>query len=135
MFLQPGKTKHRKLKKGRLKNFEFKSNRLAFGVIGLKSTESGVISARQLEATRRAIVRKLNRKGKLWLRIFPHTPLTKKPNESRMGKGKGGISVWSAKIFGGQMIFELAGVSLAQAEIALYSGGCKLPVKTKICLI
>lgn len=131
MFLQPKKFKHRKIKKGRLKNLEFKNNKLKFGQIGLKSFESGVISARQLEASRRAIVRKLSRKGKLWLRVFPDYPLTKKASESRMGKGKGSVSSWSVRIAKGTMLFEIAGVPKKAAEQALISGGCKLTVKTK----
>lgn len=134
MFLQPKRFKYRKLKKGRLKEFEFKSNRLKFGVIGLKSFSSGLVSARQLEASRRAIVRKLNRKGKLWLRVFPDYIVTKKPNESRMGKGKGSLSSWSARIAKGNILFEIAGVPENVAEQALIAGGHKLSVSTKTVL-
>lgn len=131
MFLQPKKLKYKKVKKGRLKKFEFKNNTLKFGTIGLKSFEAGLISARQLEAARRTIVRKLNRRGKIWLRVFPDYPSTQKPNESRMGKGKGNVSFWSAKVSVGKVIFELAGVTKELAAQALISGGYKLPLKTK----
>lgn len=130
MFLQPKKLKYRKLKKGKIKNIKFKSNTLKFGDIGLKSFDSGLISARQIEAARRAIVRKLNRKGKVWLRIFPDYPITKKPGESRMGKGKGAVSSWSAKVSKGTILFELVGVPTPLAEQALIAGGHKLPTKT-----
>lgn len=131
MFLQPKKLKYKKIKKGRLKKFEFKSNVLKFGTIGLKSFETGLISARQLEAARRTVVRKLNRKGKLWLTVFPDYPLTQKPNESRMGKGKGSLSSWSVKVSAGKIIFELTGVPKTLAVSALVAGSHKLSLKTK----
>ena len=92
MLLQPKKTKYKKIQKGKLNTYNFRSNRLQFGDIGLKAAKSGTISARQIEAARQAIVRKLNRKGKLWIRIYPNIPITPKPTEVRMGKGKGAVS-------------------------------------------
>ncbi len=133
MFLQPKKFKYKKVKKGKLTKFDFKSNKLKFGTIGLKVTESGIISARQLEACRQAISRKSKRKGKLWLRIFPDLPISAKPTESRMGKGKGGLSHWGSKVSSGRVIFELCGISDIKIALeALKSGGFKLPLKTKI---
>ena len=130
MFLQPKKSKFKKLRKGTLKFLNFKSNQLKFGTIGLKTIEAGVISSRQIEAARQSIMRKINRKGKLWIRIFPSIPITKKPTEVRMGKGKGSVSFWSAKVSGGSIIFELCGVNKSIAISAFRTGGAKLPVKT-----
>jgi len=132
LLLQPKKTKYKKLKKGRLKNFDFKSNALKFGTIGLKTTESGVISARQLEAARQAINRKIKKKGKIWIRIFPNLPITSKPIEVRMGKGKGNIKHWVAKVKRGTILFEICGISNNLAIIAFKTGRSKLSVKTKI---
>lgn len=92
MFLQPRKTKYKKTKKGRLKKFEFKANTIRFGELGLKAQVAGMISAHQIEAARRTITRKIKRKGKIWICIFPDLPITSKPIESRMGKGKGSVS-------------------------------------------
>ena len=91
MFLQPKRSKFKKTRKGKLPNLELRSNKIKFGTIGLKTIESGTISARQLEAARQAIRRKTNRKGKLWMRVFPSLPITTKPTEVRMGKGKGSV--------------------------------------------
>jgi large subunit ribosomal protein L16 len=132
MFLQPKKTKYKKIQKGKLKKFEFKANTLKFGNIGLKATISGLISARQLEAARRAITRKVKRKGKIWLRVFPDLPITSKPTESRMGKGKGTISFWAVKVKRGTTLFEICGIPSNLAIEALNSGKTKLPVKTRI---
>jgi len=132
MFLQPKKTKYKKSRKGKLKYLEFKSNKLIFGDIGLKTKESCLLSARQIESARRAITRKIKRKGKLWVRVFPHLPVTIKPNESRMGKGKGSVSYWASKISGGTIIFDVCGVPRDVAIEALSAGGMKLPVKTRI---
>lgn len=92
MWLQPKKTKYKKIQKGKLSKLNFRSNKLKFGSIGLKATNSGTLSSRQIEAARQAIVRKLSRKGKLWIRVFPTIPITTKPTEVRMGKGKGTVS-------------------------------------------
>jgi large subunit ribosomal protein L16 len=133
MFLQPKKIKYKKVKKGKLVKFEFKSNKLNFGTIGLKAVNSGLVSARHIEACRQAISRKIKRKGKLWIRIFPDLPITSKPTESRMGKGKGSVSHWASRVRGGTTLFEVCGVKdLKVVYKALRSGGAKLPVKTKI---
>ena len=132
MFLQPKKTKYKKIRKGTLPSLNFKSNNLKFGTIGLKSLESGYVSSKQLESARKSIMNKTNRKGKLWIRLFPCSPITKKPIESRMGKGKGSINFWSSKVSGGSLIFELCGVNKSTAISAFKSGGSKLPLKTSI---
>jgi large subunit ribosomal protein L16 len=132
MFLQPRKTKYSKTRKGRLKKFKFKNNKVQFGEIGLKSMVSGIITARQIEAARKAIVRKIKRKGKIWICIFPDLPITAKPTESRMGKGKGAVSYWVARVRGGNTLFEICGVPANIGIEALKAGGKKLPVKTKI---
>ena len=131
MLLQPKRVKYKKIKKGRLAKFSYK-NDLDFGTIGLKSLESGFISARQLEAARQAIARKIKKKGKLWIKIFPFFPITKKPTEVRMGKGKGNISHWAAKIKGGSVIFEVCGINKKTAIKAFKTGSAKLPVRTQI---
>ena len=132
MFLQPKRSKFKKVRKGKLSYLNFKSNRLQFGTIGLKAAESGTISARQIESARQAINRKINRKGKLWLRIFPSLPITTKPTEVRMGKGKGSVDFWASKVSGGKMIFELCGVNKTVAKNAFKTGSKKLPIKTLI---
>ena len=132
MFLQPKRSKYKKVRKGKLSNLNFRANKLKFGKIGLKAAESGTISARQIEAARQSITRKINRKGKLWIRIFPSIPITQKPAEVRMGKGKGSVSFWSAKVSGGSLIFELCGVNKNIAISAFRTGGAKLPIKTLV---
>ena len=132
MFLQPRKTKYRKTRKGRLKKLEFKSNSIKFGELGLKAEVAGLISARQIEAARRTIARKIKRKGKIWVCIFPDLPITAKPTESRMGKGKGAVSHWVSRVRGGTVLFEVCGVPIHVGKEALRAGGKKLPIKTKI---
>ena len=132
MFLQPRKTKYKKTRKGRLKKLEFKANTIRFGEFGLKSQVAGVISARQIEAARRTIARKIKRKGKIWICIFPDLPITAKPTESRMGKGKGAVSHFVARVRGGTTLFEVCGIPKHIAMEALRAGSKKLPVKTKI---
>lgn len=132
MALQPKKTKYKKIQKGTLSKFNFCSNKLKFGNVGLKAINSGTISSRQIEAARQAIVRKLNRKGKLWIKVFPTIPITTKPTEVRMGKGKGTFSHWSIKVSSGTVLFEVYGVAQKIAIIAFKTGGAKLPVKTMI---
>lgn len=132
MLLQPKKTKFKKIKKGKLIQFKYKSD-LNFGTFGLKAIESGMISAKQLEAARQAISRKIKKKGKIWTKIFPNLPITKKPTEVRMGKGKGNVSHWVSRIRGGSIIFEICGVNKKTALKAFRTGSSKLPVKTKIC--
>lgn len=132
MLNGPKQIKFKKTKKGKLKNLEFKSNSLIFGTIGLKASESGIIKYNQIEAARQAITRKIKRKGKVWIRIFPDLPITSKPTGIRMGKGKGQLSHWGARVRGGNVLFELCGVNFTTAKTALYTGGAKLPIKTKI---
>lgn len=134
MLLQPKKTKYKKIQKGKLTKFNFRSNKLQFGSIGLKAAKSGTISSKQIEATRQAIVRKLNRKGKLWIRIFPNMPVTAKPIEVRMGKGKGAVTHWSVKVSAGTILFEICGISKNTAITAFNTGGAKLPIRTIISL-
>jgi large subunit ribosomal protein L16 len=128
----PKQTKYKKTKKGKLGRLEFKANSLKFGDIGLKAMESGIISVKQLEASRQAITRRIKRKGKVWIRIFPDLPITSKSIGSRMGKGKGAVSHWGARVRGGTVIFEICGVNLNTAIPAFKTGGAKLPIKTKI---
>lgn len=130
MLLYPKKTKYKKLQKGKLNQYNFRATKLQFGSLGLKAIKSGTISARQLEAARQAIVRKLDRKGKLWIRVFPNISITAKPTEVRMGKGKGEISHWSAKISAGTVLFEICGVPDSTAIMAFKTGGAKLPIRT-----
>lgn len=132
MLNGPRQTKYKKIKKGKLVKLEFKSNKLTFGVIGLKAAEAGILNSRQIEAARRAIARKIRRKGKIFIKIFPDLPITSKSTGVRMGKGKGQISHWGAKVRGGTVLFEVCGVNSTTAEAALKTGGAKLPVKTKI---
>lgn len=132
MFLEPKKVKFKKVRKGKLVKLEFKTNKLNFGEIGLKAQTSGTISAKQIEAARRAITKKIKRKGKVWIRIFPDLPITAKPNESRMGKGKGSVDFWAARIRGGTTLFEICGVPTYIAIEALKAGSAKLPIKTRI---
>jgi len=132
MFLQPKKTKYKKVKKGKLSKLEFKSNSLKFGEIGLKTKASGLISAVQIESARRTIGRKIKKKGKIWIRIFPNLPITSKPTESRMGKGKGSVSHWVSRVKSGTVLFEVCGVPVHIAKEALRSGSAKLPIKTII---
>jgi large subunit ribosomal protein L16 len=132
MFLQQIKTKYKKTRKGRLKKLEFKANTIRFGDLGLKAEVAGIITARQIEAARRAIARKIKRKGKIWICIFPDLPITAKATESRMGKGKGAVSHWVARVRGGTTLFEICGIPTHIAIEALKSGSKKLPIKTKI---
>mgnify|MGYP003888073661 CR=1 FL=1 len=134
MLLQPKKTKFKKYKKGTLPKLEYRSNQLKFGIFGLKAMNSGSISAKQIESARQAITRKIKREGRVWVRIFPNLPITAKPIEVRMGKGKGSVSHWVKKVAGGAILFEIDGVSEKLARTALRTGGAKLPVKTKIII-
>ena len=130
MFLQPKRTKFRKYRKGNLPKLEYRSNKLKFGTIGLKALESGSISARQIEAARQAITRKIKRTGKVWIRIFPDLPITSKPIAVRMGKGKGNVDHWVARVAGGSILFELDGIPKNLALAALKTGAGKLPIKS-----
>lgn len=132
MLNGPKKTKYKKTKKGKLIKYKFKSTNLKFGTIGLKAEEPGFISGKQIEAARQAISRKIKRKGKIWIKIFPYVPVTSKPIGVRMGKGKGNISYWTSRVRGGTVIFEVSGVNYNTIVSALKSGGTKLPIKTRI---
>jgi len=131
MFSQPNKIKFSKVRKGRLKRLNFKSNSLKFGSTGLKTVESGTISLKQLESARQAISRKIKRNGKLWSRVPISIPITSKPLEVRMGKGTGSISHWAAKVKGGTVLFELCGVNHDLAKAAFKTGAAKLCIGTK----
>ena len=132
MFLQPTSLKFKNYRKGKITKLEFKSNKLKFGTIGLKCIESGIITARQLESARQSIVRKTNRKIKLWIRIYPNLPITAKPSEVRMGKGKGAVHHWAAKVKAGQVIFEMCCTEFYLSTLAFNIGKSKLPLRTKI---
>ena len=134
MLLQPKKTKYKKIQKGKLSKFDYRSNKLKFGNIGLKAAKAGTISSRQIEAARIAANRYLNRQGRVFIRIFPDKPITSKPAEVRMGKGKGALDHWVAPINPGRILFEIDGVSLEQAKEALRLAAQKLPVKTKFVI-
>ena len=129
-MMQPKRTKYRKQMKGRNRGLALTGNKVSFGEFGMKSTELGRISARQIEAARRVITRYVARGGKLWIRIFPDTPVTKKPLEVRMGSGKGNVEYWAAKVQPGKMLYELEGVSESDAREAFRLAGDKLPVKS-----
>ena len=131
-MLMPKRTKFRKLQRGRMKGKAFRGSTISFGEFALKSMECGKISSKQIEAARVAISRKVKRGGKLWIRIFPDYPATKKPAETRMGKGKGNPEGWVAIIKPGRILFVIAGVSEDLAKDALRLAAFKLPVKTKI---
>lgn len=133
-MLQPKKTKFRKVQKSRNKGYAYVGNSIAFGSFGLKCLEPKYITARQIEAARIAITRYMKREGKLWIRIFPDKPITNKPAEVRMGKGKGNPEYWVAVVEPGRMLFELDGVSEEIAREALRLGAQKLPVSTKFIL-
>ena len=129
-MLQPKRTKFRKQHKGRNTGMAIRGSSVSFGEFGLKSTERGRLTARQIEAARRAITRHVKRGGKLWIRVFPDKPITKKPLEVRMGKGKGSVEYWVAQIKPGTMLYEIQGVSEELAREAFKLASAKLPVKT-----
>ncbi|MFY0600261.1 MAG: 50S ribosomal protein L16 [Cyclobacteriaceae bacterium] len=130
-MLQPKRTKFRKRQKGRVKGLAQRGHRLAFGNFGIKSLEPGWITSRQIEAARIAVTRAMKREGQVWIRIFPDKPVTKKPAEVRMGKGKGAPEYWVAVIKPGTILFEATGVDKAAATEALRLAAQKLPIKTK----
>lgn len=130
-MLYPKKVKHRKWRRGKSKGIETRGTELAFGSFGLKGLEARWISARQIEAARRAILRYLKKGGKLWIRIFPQKPVTKKGTEVPMGGGKGGVDHYVFPIKPGRIIFELEGIKEEQAREALKTAAIKLPIKTK----
>lgn len=129
-MLLPKKTKYRKQQKGRNRGMASRGNKVSFGEFGLKSTTRGRITARQIEAARRAMTRHIKRGGKIWIRIFPDKPITKKPLEVRQGKGKGSVDHWVAEIKPGTMLFEMEGVSKELAYEAFALAAAKLPVQT-----
>jgi large subunit ribosomal protein L16 len=129
-MLQPKRTKFRKQMKGRNRGLAQSGNKVAFGEFGLKSTGRGRITARQIEAARRAMTRHIKRGGKIWIRIFPDKPITKKPLEVRQGKGKGSVEYWVAQIQPGRMLYEMEGVSEDVAREAFNLAAAKLPVAT-----
>ena len=130
-MLQPKKTKYRRMQKGRMKGNAQKGNSIAFGSFGMKALESAWITSRQLEAARQAVTRHMKREGQLWIRIFPDKPITKKPAEVRMGKGKGAPEGFVYPITPGRIIFEIEGVPFDVAKEAIRIGSQKFPVKTK----
>ena len=130
-MLQPKKHKFRKAFKGRIKGDAKGGTDLNFGSYGLKAMEPERITARQIEAARRAITRHIKRQGRLWIRIFPDVPVTKKPAEVRQGKGKGSIEYWAARVKPGRILFEVDGIPIAVAKEALTLAAAKLPVKTR----
>lgn len=130
-MLMPVKTKHRKAFKGRISGSAKGGFSLNFGEFGLKSLNPERLTSRQIEAARRAISRAMKRQGKLWIRVFPHIPVSKKPLEVRQGSGKGGIEFWAARVKPGTIMFELSGVSEETAREAFDLASAKLPVKTK----
>ncbi|MEO0465680.1 MAG: 50S ribosomal protein L16 [Pseudomonadota bacterium] len=131
-MLQPKRTKYRKAFKGRIKGVSKGGSSLNFGSFGLKALEPERVTARQIEATRRAVTRHMKRQGKVWIRIFPDLPVTAKPIEVRMGKGKGSIDRWVARVAPGRILFEIDGVPEDIAREALRLGAAKLPIKTKV---
>ena len=129
-MLQPKKTKYRNHQKGKLRGFATSGAKVNFGHFGLKATTRGRVTARQIEAARRAMTRHIKRGGKIWIRIFPDVPITKKPVEVRMGKGKGNVEYWVAKVQPGKILYEMEGVTEEIAREAFRLAASKLPVIT-----
>ncbi|AML50589.1 MULTISPECIES: 50S ribosomal protein L16 [Falsihalocynthiibacter] len=130
-MLQPKRSKFRKMFKGRIHGLAKGGSTLTFGTYGLKTIEPERITARQIEAARRAMTRHMKRQGRVWIRIFPDLPVTSKPTEVRMGKGKGSVDFWAAKVKPGRILFEIDGVDEVTAREALRLAAMKLPVKTR----
>ena len=124
--------KYKKFRKSKLKKLELKANKLKFGTFGLKAAESGIIKSTQILAAKQTIIQKIKKKGKIWTRVFPYLSVTSKPIGVRMGRGKGAISHWVAKINCGNVLFEICGKNRAIIFSALKTAGSKLPIKTKI---
>ena len=131
-MLQPKRTKFRKVMKGRNRGLAQRGSKVSFSTIGLQATGRGRITARQIEAARRAMTRHIKRGGKIWIRVFPDKPITKKPLEVRMGKGKGSVEYWVAQIQPGKMLYEMEGVSEDVAREAFRLAAAKLPVSTRV---
>ena len=130
-MLQPKKVKHRKQQKGRMRGKAYRGNTLAFGDYGLQAVEGCRMTARQIEAARIAMTRHVKRGGKVWIRVFPDKPVTKKPAETRMGKGKGSPELWVAVVKPGRMLYEMEGVPITTAREAMRLAAHKLPLKTR----
>jgi large subunit ribosomal protein L16 len=130
-MLQPKRTKYRKAFKGRIHGKAKSGNSLDFGAFGLKAQEPNRVTARQIEAARRALTRAMKRSGRVWIRIFPDIPVSKKPTEVRMGSGKGAPEFWATRVKPGRILFEVEGVSRRTAEEALALAAAKLPIKTR----
>ena len=133
-MLQPTRQKYRKQHKGRNRGLALTGNKVSFGDFGLKATGRGRITARQIEAARRVMTRHIKRGGRIWIRIFPDKPITKKPAEVRMGKGKGSVDFWAAKVKPGRVMFEIDGVTDSVAREALRLAAMKLPIKTRVVI-
>src|SRR5690606_3481645 len=131
-MLQPKRTKHRKMQKGRMKGDAKRGTTISFGSYALKALDSHWITDRQIEAARQALTRHMKREGNVWIRIFPDKPITRKPAEVRMGKGKGNLEFWAAVVKPGRIIFEVDGVPMKLAQEALELAAQKLPIKTKV---
>ena len=131
-MLSPKKVKHRKEHRGRIKGLAQRGSQVSFGEFGLKALTRGYLTARQIEAARRTITRQVKRGGKIWIRVFPDRPVTKKAAETRMGSGKGNPEFWVARTLPGRVLFEMSGVEEATAKKALASAGFKLPIKTAV---
>ena len=131
-MLSPKRVKFRKMFKGRTRGHATRGSKVSFGQFGLKALEPERVTARQIEATRRAITREMKRQGKVWIRVFPDVPVTAKPIEVRMGKGKGGVDRWVTRVAPGRILFEIDGVPEEVARQALALGAAKLPIKTKV---
>ena len=131
-MLQPARTKFRKAHKGRIKGVAHSGATLAFGEYGLKAMEPERVTARQIEAARRALTRHMKRAGRVWIRVFPDVPVSKKPAEVRMGSGKGAPEFWAARVKPGRVLFELDGVPVTVAKEALALAAAKLPIRTKV---
>ncbi len=130
-MLMPKKVKHRKIQKGKMKGEAYRGSSLNFGTFGIQALECGYVTARQIEAARIAMTRKIKRGGRIWIRIFPDKPLTKKPAEVRMGKGKGAPEYWVSVIKPGRILYEMEGVDETLAREALRLAQHKLPIKTR----
>ena len=131
-MLAPKRTKFRKVHKGRIKGNAKGATTLCFGSFGLKALSPGRVTARQIEASRRAITRHMRRSGRVWIRVFPDVPVTQKPAEVRQGKGKGTVEYWAARVKPGRIMFEVDGVPKEIATVALELAAAKLPVQTKV---
>src|SRR6201986_2695099 len=131
-MLQPKRSKHRKAQKGRIREVAKRGSTISFGSYGLKALEAIWLTNRQLEAARQALTRHMKREGNVWIRVFPDKPITKKPLEVRMGKGKGNLEFWAAVVKPGRILFEVDGVSEQVAHASLHLAAGKLPIKTKI---